>query len=1062
MTELALDGGSESENLRLYFSDPVINVCFVYSRDRDAAVLIVVLSSGIRTAILPQEANSSTWILSTLHSPSIHNSMRTKITGLQIREGVSLSCSDFSLITEGIDLAVSVIVGTSAGTMYRAKIFDEGRIVVSNEYSVSNWMGGFFRSPAKTSATLERLCCVLHSNQLDTWYSLSEDGRLRKWQGGKSVMERLIKVEKSLGGVRHAFLAFSMAAMSAESQECLIFALRAEHSSATLMAWCYCRDFSVLEVDGDLINIVAEKLKEQGDSVNVLKIQGFKTVSLSGQSEGAVQDIITIWQGYSAQVITLSRFIAATWRHNVIHTISLEISTEVEVSKLHIEGLNNMGGLNDERKQRLMDEAVAFVENRVFRPRWFQRRLIVMAVNDMLLSKGMPSEVPPDLSSLLEVKRFVREIMDGLAKKSVNPGEADFYTTAFIWWDLFRRCFLKWRISVDDYAGVGVVGSMVWLLKSSAISYFREQQREEMIFFGATPASDLLMRVVYNSLVWAQEADPGGLRFCANMSVKDPKAALVDLLNASLIHIEKLPGECDPDLFLRSPSRVIEVQNCLQRFFTSSQQFLEQIIGIREARRTLQTGAKEYADSQQMYVHLEVLRGIGLFLSMLIHFDTSITASISETLGADLDTCAKLLSFYHVLRWSATRVDPTVNPSLWNAERSFISIAAIVSPNLDQRMEGINLANAGNIHPPQRFGVNIVHNLIVWIFGHLCSRDEAVVRPDLTEVWKDLSFLIDMLRVHESSRSDKLNPSVEVLMRGICYVRTSDFKAAKLCLNSFVDMARTNIQVLRGLVNNVLNQDTSGAQTDYYEDIVSCFEITEEEDVLPLIDLFFLLHDERNGIFRIISDTIDRTNTSARGVDIELSKNELRFIELSSLRKFSALATRMRANSRYRLSLDVLGKLTALVHDRVIVNIVSHYGRVNPMSEVAFDIAYSLIADKIKDCRDADMAKLRKQGEDDDLRIDGVERICAWCKAMQTTVDPEQEMNTVLSFLIKRRKHTSYQLLRCFLAQLQSRRVLHRVCAYPWIGCGQTVDSFLKALCDVPGRDQIDAAYRAR
>jgi hypothetical protein len=459
-------------------------------------------------------------------------------------------------------------------------------------------------------------------------------------------------------------------------------------------------------------------------------------------------------------------------------------------------------------------------------------------------------------------------------------------------------------------------------------------------------------------------------------------------------------------------------------------------------------------------VHLEILRGIGLFLSMLIHFDTSVAASVSETLGPDLENCAILLSLYHVLRWSCTRVDPTTRPSLWNAEGSLMSIANIHSPNLDQRMEGISLANSGNVALSHRYSKNSLHNFITSVFGQLCSLDD---NANSTELWKDTIFLLGIVEVHEIGRIDKLNPAIAALMHGVCFVRVSDCRAAKICLNGFVDMARNNIQTLQSFVNCAMHQEIEIAPRTFQEDLISAFEEQDGEDeVMPLIHLFFLLHDEKSGIFKFISDSIDRTKLSGSATNFEISSNDLRLIELGSLRKLAAMTTRLRKYTQYQLPMDVLVKLTALAHDRVVANIVSHYCKQNPFSEVAFDIAYSLIADKIKDCRDVDMETLRKQGEDADLRADEVEKIYIWCSAERNGIDFEQERNVVSSLLVKRRRHSSYQLLRCFLTQLHTRRILHRVCSYPWIGCGQTVDSFLKELCDVPGQDQIDAAYRAR
>ncbi len=129
-----------------------------------------------------------------------------------------------------------------------------------------------------------------------------------------------------------------------------------------------------------------------------------------------------------------------------------------------------------------------------------------------------------------------------------------------------------------------------------------------------------------------------------------------------------------------------------------------------------------------------------------------------------------------------------------------------------------------------------------------------------------------------------------------------------------------------------------------------------------------------------------------------------------------------------------------------------------------FDLAYSLIADRIKDCCDLNIEKLRKQHEGDlEREVRFVERVWIWCSALHGSgSDFGHETESIHSFLHRRRKQNAYLLLRTFIDKLHSKLLLHRVCAYPWVGCSQTVDSLLEKLCDVPGQGQIEAAYRAR
>jgi hypothetical protein len=740
LTELALNDPCSRENIRIFFADPIVHVNFFYSEYQNVVMLLMVLSSGVRMALLPvttlgESTTNAHWVISYLCTDVARASLGVALETLQIREGTCLTCSDAILIKSDGECSVSLLIGTSSSSLFRTKLFFDDRSIVWSESSSTNWISSIFRSPAKSCAAHDRLCAVLHSNQSDVWYSLSEDGKCRKWQSGKAVSERLVKIEKFIGGVKHAFLAFDMTHLNDSAQDMLVFGLQAEHASVNLMAWCNCKDHVIYELDNGITSLVAERLKELGDSVGVQKINSLSKVRIDGEDE-----IVSVWHGYNTQVMSLSRFRTNCWGHRLIHSVTLEIRSEVEVAKLHIECMQRKSGFSNSSTGNLMIETETYLENLVFRPRWFHRNLILSAVKELLLSKGMPNENFPDQSSHMQVKAYVSEKVDMLARSSISmvptPG-----IKSLLWWDLFRLCFSKWRNLVDEYLGIGVVDNMVFLVKKSAISYLRQQEFFEKTFFGSStePSGDLLFRVAYNCLIWAQDADPGAVRFSWEMNRIDSKAALRSLLTSSLMNIAHLPSDCDPDIFLKIPARLIELQKKLQDFFTDCRKFSGAIL-VNQYKRQWGAAAKEYAASQQMYVYLEVLRGVGLFLSMLIHFDTSGSSLVAECLGAELDNCCKLLKDFHILRWCCTRGDPAPYLDNWTAEGSLLSIAISFPPNLsaspknlNASMGAMNLANPKN--ESQRNEENIVHNLVCMMFGQLCSGRIGSNQADIVTIF---------------------------------------------------------------------------------------------------------------------------------------------------------------------------------------------------------------------------------------------------------------------------------------------------------------------------------------
>jgi hypothetical protein len=316
--------------------------------------------------------------------------------------------------------------------------------------------------------------------------------------------------------------------------------------------------------------------------------------------------------------------------------MSLEICSELQVAELHVKAVQTCFQTNQIMVGRDNSDILAnterYLENLIFRPRWFPKKLILSSANELLESNGISGGTWPDGSSFHQVKIFVREVVQRLLL-DVNSRNGEVSSSDSnslnIWISLLRRCFENWKETVDDFLGVGIINfsndPSVVLLKESAISIFREQEGLERDFFGFGNQETRygpLLRIAYGTLEWAQDVDPGGVSFSFEMNRSDARSSLQSLLDQSIVNLSNLQPVCHPDLYFQDADIIHRLSEGLRKFTRDCKSFLDNLI-VGPSQKYLASAAKEYANSQKMYVLLEIMRGTGLFLTLLNHYRLS-------------------------------------------------------------------------------------------------------------------------------------------------------------------------------------------------------------------------------------------------------------------------------------------------------------------------------------------------------------------------------------------------------------------------------------------------------
>jgi hypothetical protein len=142
--------------------------------------------------------------------------------------------------------------------------------------------------------------------------------------------------------------------------------------------------------------------------------------------------------------------------------------------------------------------------------------------------------------------------------------------------------------------------------------------------------------------------------------------------------------------------------------------------------------------------------------------------------------------------------------------------------------------------------------------------------------------------------------------------------------------------------------------------------------------------------------------------------------------------------------------LTTCTHERL------RLASVHQLTSIErFDQAYNLCSSQFLACKDIEVERL--EALDASLPMDDID------DCLLVLMPPPGDEGAVEERRRAREKQCGYRCLRTFICAPLFRKQLRRLCAYPWVGCGNTVDSLLRQLNDVPGdQSDIDSSYHTR
>ena len=123
------------------------------------------------------------------------------------------------------------------------------------------------------------------------------------------------------------------------------------------------------------------------------------------------------------------------------------------------------------------------------------------------------------------------------------------------------------------------------------------------------------------------------------------------------------------------------------------------------------------------------------------------------------------------------------------------------------------------------------------------------------------------------------------------------------------------------------------------------------------------------------------------------------------------------------------------------------------------DEAYRLISDRLLDCQDRDISRLEEI--DSNLQHDEISDLSTWFKMQAIDLNLHE---VILTRAEDRRQQTGYRCLHTFITGPNSelfmvRKRMDKLCSYPWVGCGNTVDTLLR---QQGSQADVDALYFAR
>jgi hypothetical protein len=581
--ELSATCDLQGANWRLFFPEPIVSVRIFARVDENKICMLITSSMGVRMMQMPM-VNSTTKksTLAALDQAVEQHPLANAV--YTAKEGTQITCVDARM---GDRMDIDAFLGTSGGITLHLIITNDGAKTQSKaEYrQIAGGGGGFSlfgKNTAAASGSSQRICGVAVMEAGDVLFTLSEDGKLKRWQlsTGKCLVEKSISMEREQGGQMHTLNAYKLAIMPRTEQ--LVFALKPSSGNVVhALVACGIDNIADMRPEAEEIDMsaVAERLEILGESGEVRTVTSFTIASLGADGEPPSEAIVSVWQGLEASVVCITtpqpaagRSQQVSWACEIVHTQSWEVEGQLEVARLYLDKYANVHASEESG----VSPTPAYMEDLLFRPRWFSAQSVLAGLSQLLQDMSRhPAQTLPDAQTadIASVRAHVRRTIQDVAIGEGMTGKNE----CVLWRDLLAACLQVWRREHDMCIGTASLdfsfphsegGKCIMLVKRGGLSALRHAEGTEAAFLQLlesepvaedTPVSvdhplyhvsTSILWLSQQLLAWVEDIDPGGAVFSQRMMHEEPEDVLADVLRDAVLRMSQLHPHCDPALIV--------------------------------------------------------------------------------------------------------------------------------------------------------------------------------------------------------------------------------------------------------------------------------------------------------------------------------------------------------------------------------------------------------------------------------------------------------------------------------------------------------------------------------
>eukprot|EP00960_Hanusia_phi_P051497 760845-Hanusia_phi.AAC.3 len=1100
LLEFSTEVELQNSMLKIYFPEPIVCVKCFFEPDVYDLVIAVVTLTGVRIAWLKNcitlEGSTEAAVSRLINKNS--NPLSTKT--YESKEGQQVLCCDARLVCNDLE----IYLGTNVGLTLNLVVTDSGNVRVKNEFKQNSTGFSLFRSPSKSSGLASRICCVRAVGQSEVLLTLSEDGKIKRWHSssGKQDGEKIVKLEIDEDGQKLSFQAFDFVVLC--EKEKVVFALRSEDSEQRCEILC-CNLDRVVEFKPERSRMIEALRFVQK---NICIFQDSTACNLEGISVGRVQDqevLFTTWSGQDATVTCATFFDGSEWSTEKIYTQSLEIQSQLALANMCMTKWQSCNSLSTPLKEQIQNPA-RMIEDIVLHPRRFSGHVLLLALrqtNEKFNSISQPSLAwPKSTDSESGIHFFVKKSLEETAMIAQNSG----FELEDVWHTFLENCVQTWKVECQLCAGFGVINArylhgpdffcntvlvrkdtfcLIRIADGSEHDFSRVVAEAEEMLPSAGGESDdyeitgiedsLLSNVAdsdigclwlgYKMLLWAEESDPGGAIFTNQMLQKKVDLALEDSLHLLLANSGPSISSCDPAEILGHFPEILKLGGSASHSSKLSISFENQLESLKsfaegksvpspEGREGLfsrwMQSVLEQSCEQIVTTNHEVVRSIALLLALLDYHCKATGCHESLEISNLLhEKVLPLLVEYHVLRWCSS---PGGSPLYKSFLHFSIDYSQFISDTCE-RIDGEWSLLSYIASPSSNL---LLQSMYRTVFGSAFDGDFTTGRET---TWNDIKTFCKMPNMlHHRSREWTQSISCIQSISHDCFAEWRNFR--KHPFNMFWEAN-----------SDLILQDSMAIELYDLRGTLSGFVTTESmKEIKDLLELFFCFHDKNFGIFEFLIDTSQKirhtaASSHAKYADASDSSDSIsdyicRLIGYSMehvkriediIVEYVQLPDLSRENYVVLVAFLYLLQCTYDRRRIMLLDILLANGKM--------DEAYCLISDRLVDCQDRDIARLEEI--DSNLQQDEVADVSAWFKMRAIDLNLHE---TILSRAEDRRQQTGYRCLHTFITGPNSelfmvRKRMDKLCCYPWVGCGHTVDTLLR---QQGSQADVDALYFAR